>query len=102
MYICIIVPSCDYYSFHLPVAAGLPANQLAIDENTVYWSQSSQSTVHYTNRTGPQNLQTFTTSSNEFVILGVSPGQQPFPDTGKGDILTLHMIHPTPLINYKL
>ena len=62
---------------------GLPADHLAIDENTVYWSKHATPTVYYVPRSDPTSLQTFSTSDSSFVLLSTSPGQQPFPDFGK-------------------
>ena len=56
---------------------------ITVDELRVYWTSQDNLSVYYVSRDDPFSLMTLSSNSHEHRLLGLSPGQQPWPAAGK-------------------
>ena len=58
---------------------GLPATSITLDEQRIYWTNSSFTTIYYVERTDVNTLLTLESSVTDAIIIATSPGTQQLP-----------------------
>lgn len=61
------------------IPLGLPATSIALDEQRIYWTNSTSTTIYYVERSDVDTLLTLESSVAGAIVITTSPGTQQLP-----------------------